>query len=294
MIIFLTILSYLAAAVVDLMDKILVSKDKIRPLSYTFFTVVTGAIALLGWPWLFAPLPFKFVFIDLLSGCFFALAMYVFFKALSEGELTRVVPFIFSFVAVFDVLFSAATGRNVLRVSQAAAMFLLVPGALLLGYRQAGFPRRHIFTKLLSALCFSVYNWLWQYGAQAGPVANSFIWNRAGAAAILLLLLFIPAVRKEIFLVKKAGKKLTLSVLFIIKQILGGINFIFFSFLIALGNIVVIDSLQGLRYVFLFLFGLAISHKRKHFFEEQKGRFIFYQKAAAIFLIFLGTAIMFL
>ena len=56
--------------------------------------------------------------------------MYVFFKALSQGEVSRVVPFVFGLVPVFDILISLVTGRNILRINEVAAMFLLIPGAL--------------------------------------------------------------------------------------------------------------------------------------------------------------------
>lgn len=293
MIIFFTIFHYLAAAVVDVMDKVLISKDRIRPFNYTFFTVVTGAAALLAWPWVFESLPQKYILLDLLSGAFFSLTLYIFFKALSEGEVSRVVPFIFSFIAVFDILISLAVGKSNLRISQVAAMFLLIPGALLLSYSQSGFPRKHVFLKLFSALLFSAYNWLWQYGAQIGSVLNNYMWGRLGAAGVIILLLVIPSIRGQITGVKRMKEKSFTSLLFIIKQLLGGINFIFYSFLTALGNIVVVDSMQGLRYVFLLVLGLAISHKRGHIFKEEAGKAAAFLKLGAIFLIVLGTAMLF-
>lgn len=290
----LTIVHYLAAAVVDSMDKIIISKQKIRPFNYTFFTIVTGGVALFAWPWFFAHIPEKQIFLNLLSGAFFALTLYVFFKALSEGEVTRVVPFVFSFIAVFDILIGVILGKTDLRAGQVSALFLLIPGALLLSYKQSGFPHRHVLLKLLSAFLFAAYNWLWQYGAQVGPVLNSYMWNRIGAAGVLILLLLHPAAREQISAVRNTGKKTAVSLLFLAKQVLGGANFIFYSFLIAMGNIIVVDSMQGLRYVFLLFLGSFIAHRRTALFTEELGKPAFYVKLGAIGLIVLGTIFLFI
>jgi|GEM_PF-1723038 len=290
----LAILQNAIAAVVDVMDKFLISKRKIEPVSYTFFTVVTGAVVLLAWPWVFAHVSVRTVLLDLGAGALFSLAYFIFFKTLAEGEVTRVVPFIFGLLPVFDLLLSALTGRNILTPQSLAAIMLLIPGALLLSFRPGKYLHRHLLLKLLTALLFSCYNFLWQYAAQEGPMLNNFMWNRLGAAGVLVALLVIPLVRAKVFKVDHVPHKRHTSFLFIFKQLLGGSNFIFLSFLLAVGNVVVIDSLLGFRYAFLFLFGLILSVKFKNILDEDLNRHIIIQKAAAIFLIFLGTIFLFL
>jgi hypothetical protein len=83
-------------------------------------------------------------------------------------------------------------------------------------------------------------------------------------------------------------------VLFLFKQVLGGANFIFLSFLYVLGTISVINSLQGFRYVFLLFFSMMLSRKRSHMIKEETGKNIFTQKAFGIALIFIGTIFLFL
>lgn len=294
MIVLLTIIQYLVQAVVDVMDKFLITKRKIEPVNYTFYTVVMGALLVLVWPWSYFHLPGKFIGLDIFSGAYFALAMYVFFKALSEGEVSRVVPFVFGLVPVFDILISAITGRNVLSTQGIAAICLLLPGAMLVSYHKGKFLIRHVALKIFSAFLFSSYYALWQYSAQVGPTLNNLIWNRIGAAVILLLPLAIPRFRRKIFTVSHVPKKAHTSVLFAIKQILGGANFIFLSFLFVAGNIPIINSLQGFRYAFLFLLGLVLSKGRKKILEERIDREVIVQKFAAILLIFVGTLILFL
>src|SRR5579864_1547005 len=120
MITLLTIFQYLIQATVDLMDKFLITARKIEPVSYTFYTVVTGLVLIVLWPWTFAHLPARFIFYDLLSGAVFSLAMYVFFVCVAEGEVSRVVPFVFGLVPVFDLLINFFTHSRSLEISEVA------------------------------------------------------------------------------------------------------------------------------------------------------------------------------
>lgn len=294
MIILLIIFQYLVQAVVDLMDKFLITARKIEPISYTFYTVVMGALIIVLWPWNFSPLPVKYIFLDLFSGVFFALAMYVFFKALAQGEVSRVVPFVFGLVPVFDILIALATGRNILTINEAAAIFLLIPGALLVSHRTGDLWLRHAGLKTLSAFLFSSYYALWQYGAQMGPVLNNLIWNRLGAALVLILLLVFSGFRKKVFATERIKNRAGTSLLFLFKQILGGANFIFLSFLYLLGKISVINSMQGFRYVFLLFLSWSLSHRRGQLIKEQTGWHIMTQKSFGVALIFLGTIFLFI
>jgi uncharacterized membrane protein len=294
MLIWLIIGLYVSMAVVDVMDKFLISKRKIKPISYTFFTVVTGALLLLIWPWVYESLPLKFIGLDLFSGAFFGLTIYVFFKALSFGEASRVVAFIFGMVPVFDIFLSFATGRGTLTVQETAAIALLVPGAFLISYYPHQNYKKHLSLKLLAAFLFSAYNLLWQYGAQEGSSLNNLMWNRIGAALPLILLLLVPSAKSKIFDFGHVAKKAHTSLLFAAKQALGGLNFIFLSYLLTATKIAIVDGLSGFRYAFLFILGLLLSGKRTNVLEEDIGKKVIWQKSAALALIFLGTLILFI
>ena len=294
MIILLTIFQYLIQACVDLMDKFLITARKIEPVSYTFYTVVTGLILLVVWPWTFSHIETKFVILNLLSGAVFSLAMFVFFKVLSEGEASRVIPYVFGIVPVFDLLIGYLTGRNLLEPHEFAAMFLLVPGALLVSYQKNRTWAGHLGMKTVSAFLFSSYYALWQFSSQQGLVLNSLMWNRIGAAAVLLLPLVIPVFRKKVFAHQQIEHKRSTSAIFVFKQALGGINFVFLSFLFSLGTISVINALQGFRYIFILVISTFLSKKRKHMIEEDVAGGAIRQKVFGTILIFCGVILLFL
>ena len=293
MTIFLTIFQYFIQASVDVADKFLISSRKIRPLNYTFFTVVTGVLIVVAWPFVFFELPAKLIFLNIFAGVWFAFAYYIFYKALQDGEVSRVIPFVFGLLPVFDIALQSIFLSSGLKMNELAGISLLIPGALLISYREGKFFGRHIGMKILTAAMLSSYNILWHFSSQTGPVLNSLIWNRIGGAGILLLLLILPQARKNIFGFKEAKNKKQTSVLFLAKQAVGGANFIFLSFLLSVGPVAVVDSLQGFRYVFLFIAGMFLSKKYKHIIEEGTSKHVFQQKLFAVVLISIGTIILF-
>ena len=294
MFILFTIFHYLVQAAVDVLDKVLITKRKIEPVSYTFFTIITGLVFLAIWPWVFLHLPNRAIFLDVLSGIWFSLAYFVFFKAMSGGEVSRVIPFVFGIMPLFDVAISVFTGKNTLQIQEVAALSLLVPGALLISYKPNSFLKSHVGLKIGAAFMLSSYNALWQYAAQTGTVLNNLMWNRIGAALLVICFLLIPSLRNKIFATKHIEQKKDTSILFIAKQLLGGFSFLFLSFLLVMGKISVVSSLQGFRYIFLFVAGIIFTKYHKHVLEEDVDRHTKKQKLFAIVLICLGTLILFI
>lgn len=291
----LIIIQYLVAAIVDIFDKFLISKRKIEPYAYTFFTVSLGLLYLVLWPWVYEPLPWRVIAVNLSSGLVYAVALFVFFRALSQGEVSRVIPFIFGLVPVFDMLFVWLTGRNILSLVEVSALCLLLPGALLISYRKENFNLSHIGTKISAAFLFSLDYLVWQYGNQSGSMLNHLMWDRlsAGGGLILLAILWPDFRRKVTVYNTEIHKKNYTAWLFLLKQAIGGLNFIFFSWLLVVGKIPLVNGLQGFRYLFLFLVSLFLSRKYRHILDEDVSRYTIGLKFAALTLIFLGTLILF-
>lgn len=294
MVTFLIIIQYLVAATVDVFDKFLISKRKIEPFAYTFFTLVLGLLYLVIWPWVYEPLPAHEIAINLSSGLIYALTLYVFFKALSQGEVSRVIPFVFGLVPVFDMFFVWLTGRNALSLTEFSALCLLVPGALLISYRKENFSAKHVGLKILASFLFSLDYVVWQYGNTTGNMLNHLMWDRVAAAGIVILLLAFPYFRNRALKHSHVTNQKQTTWLFLFKQAIGGLNFIFFSWLLVVGKIPLVNSLQGFRYLFLFLASLILSHKFRHVLDEDVNRHTIKLKLAALAFIFFGTLILFL
>ncbi len=294
MIVLLSIFQYLLQTVTDVLDKFLISKRKVEPVNYTFYTVVTGLVLLLAWPWVYHAVPVREALFSAFSGAWFSLAMFVFYLALRDGEVSRVIPFVYGLVPLFDIAIEWVLGQGVMQPKEAAVMWLLIPGALLVSYRPDKKMGKHVMIKVTAALLLSVYFALWHAASHNGPVLNDLMWNRIGAALVLLIPLALPWYRRKVFTAEKVEQKKNTAFWFLFKQALGGATFIFLSYLLAVGQVSLINALQGFRYVFLFFIALFLSRKFRHILEEETSHRTIRQKIFGICLIFLGTIILFL
>ncbi len=293
MFIFLSVFHFAIVAAVDILDKFLISGKKLLPYTYTFLTMVSGLIMLVAWPWVYASATLENIGISMFSGALFALAYYLFFKALSEGEVSRVIPFIFGIVPIFDVLLGLLLNINVLLSNEAAAIFLLVPGALLIAYKR-DFVGKHVGLKIAAAAVFSIHAVVWQFAAKDGHVLNTLMWNRVGAAVFVALFLLVPQIRAQFHLGLKVKNPKQTSWLFVLKQVLGGSAFVLSSYLLATGKISIFSSLQGIRYAIIFAVAIFLTKKYRHILEEDINSHTLKQKLAGLVLVFIGTAILFI
>lgn len=253
------------------------------------------------WPFNFIEIPTDKVLLNIFSGVIFSLAIYLFFKALSAGDASRVVPFVFAFSTVFDFIFSNFFKNQILKQEQIIALVVLVVGSGLLTFSKGKFLGKKVYFKFFAALFMSLYNFSWHFSAIAFSAQNTgkqllnfFMWNRVGAAGILLALLIIPTARKNIFRTEHIENKKQTSYLFLLKQVLGGSAFALSNYLLAIGNVAVFTSLQGLRYGFLFIAGLVFSYTHSHLVYEDLDRHSLIQKFSGLALIFVGTLILFI
>ncbi len=290
----LAIFQYFVLSITDIFDKFLISKRKIEPINYTFFTVVTGMALAVIWPWVYHSIPVGTLLMDMLAGACFSVSMFIFFSALAQDAVSRVVPFVFGLVPVFDIVIGTLTGKTFLSIQQISAMCVLIPGALLISYKKDNFRAKHMVLKLVAAMSISTYNLLWHYASSTGPVLNNLLWNRTGAALVLVLPLCLPIYRAKVFTVHAIEKKQHTSFLFLFKQALGGGNFILTSYLYSVGVVAVIDALQGFRYVFLFLASFFLSKRKANILDDTFVRHDFMVHVAALGLICVGTIILFL
>ena len=225
MFILLSILHYFMVAAVDIFDKFLISGKKILPYTYTFLTMVSGLVLLVMWPWVYAPASTSTILWNLFSGVLFALAYYLFFKALSQGEVSRVVPFVFGIMPIFDILLAMLFGVNQLLLNETAALFLLIPGAMFIAYKK-DFVGKHVGLKIAAAAVLSINAIAWQYAARDGHILNDLMWNRIGAATGIAICLLLPQVRKHFRAGFKVKSPKQTSWLFVIKQLVGGLAFV--------------------------------------------------------------------
>lgn len=307
--------SYFINAGIYVADKFLLSKKIHSSITYAFFVgiwSVFNIFLLVFDPW--TP-TFRELLVDLLAGVLFLVTLVFWYKALHQSEATRVVPIVGALVPIFSLLFSFIFLGESLTERHFLAFIILVNGGILISVKHTRFykvkevwerfkiifgdtlggihaqyrpTRRLITNSITSAIFFAAYYVMIKYIYSTQPFIGGFVWSRMGTFLGVIFILFIPDWRKRIVESQKGAKTPKNLSFFLSVRILAALAFIMLNWAISMGNVALINSLQGVQYVFLFLLVLFISAKYPDILEEELGGGVLLQKIIGIILICTG------
>jgi drug/metabolite transporter (DMT)-like permease len=103
-----------------------------------------------------------------------------------------------------------------------------------------------------------------------------------------LALLLIPSYRHLIFEKKRRTEAVHSLPLFLSIRLLAVIAFILLNYAIALGNVALINALQGVQYVFLIFIILILSEQYPKILREEMSRKILLQKFIGVLMVSVG------
>jgi len=311
----IAITSYFINAGVYVADKFLLSKKIHSSITYAFYVGIWSVfnIILLAFaPWL----PnFRELLLDLLAGALFLITLIFWYKALHQSEATRVVPIVGALIPIFSFLFSYIFLGESLTERQLLSFFILINGGILISVKYTRFwmlkqvwekfrnifgnilgpiharyrpTRRLIINSVTSALFFAVYYVLIKYIYCHQPFIGGFVWSRLGTFIGVLLVLFVPDWRKLIIKHQKGAKTPKNLSFFLVVRLFAALAFIMLNWAISLGNVALVNSLQGTQYVFLFFLVLFLSAKFPKILKEETGGGVLLQKIIGVMLVVTG------
>ena len=291
------ILAYLILSLVFLVDKYLLTGPILNSKAYAFYVGALGSLVLLLAPFVGFYLPGRFdLLLSLFTGMVNVLALFWFYKTLQLFEASRVIPTIGGFTPLFTfflVYFSSAN-EEILSLPHAIALVLLVLGGVLINFKkEEKLNLKSLSFSLVSAFFFSLAFVLTKYVYLNQPFWNGFIWKGLGGSlmAICFFLLF-PEVRKEVFRKKEKTSKKT-ALIFLLNQA-GGAGATTLQnwaiYLAPLATIPLVHALNGVQYLFLFIFSLLLSLKFPAILKEEISWQVVLQKTVALILIITGLA----
>lgn len=293
----IVIVAYFLFAFVALGDKFLL-KGAPNPKIYTFYVGVFGSFALVLIPFVGFSVPgFIELLFSLLAGAIFIAAIFTTFEGLERFEASRIIPAMGGFVPVFTLAFTYvfSRGQAVLGTKEIIAFVFLVLGSILISYS----PNRKLaFNSLkisaIAALFFSLGFILSKYVYLMLDFWTGFIWIRIGAVITALFFLFTRDVWQEIF-TKKSVFNIKTGIFFVFNQAVGAVAFILQNWAIALAPLAllsIVNALQGIQYLFLFVIILLVSLKSPKILEEKISKKIIIQKGFAMLFIISGLVIL--
>ena len=310
------IFAYFINAGVYVADKFLLSKKIHSSIAYAFYVGIWSIFnigLLFFWPWL----PnLRELILDLLAGLLFLTTLVFWYKALHQSEASRVVPIVGALVPVFSFILSFVFLGEILSQQQLIAFIVLICGGVLISIKHTkvylyqkvitrvreivgdiigDVPARFqptgrlIINSVAAAVFFAAYYVLMKYIYLHQPFIGSFVWSRLGSFVGVLLMLLVPGWRYLIFKQQQGAWKLPKNMLFFLAvRLLASAAFIMINWAISLGNVAIVNALQGAQYLFLFVIILLISNKFPKMLNEQLGGGVLLQKLIGTLMVCLG------
>jgi drug/metabolite transporter (DMT)-like permease len=288
---YIAITAYFIGAVNAVIDKFLLVGKIPNALAYSFsvgflsiFILILAPFGL-AWPGLSS-----FLF-DLAVGVIFLLYLYVFFSALRTNEASRVVPIVGGLAPIFIFFLSYIFLGERLGLPEISAFILLVSGGALIAVKKSSGRRKYSIEGIGLAVLAAALSAVYYFGAKSVFMNQSFIsgfiWTRLGSFLAALFLLFSKSNRRLIFgIVKSAGVKA--GWLLVFNKALAGGGFILLNYAVALGSVALVNSMQGIQYVFLLGLAYFIPRKLSLRLEEEYSFGVFAQKTISVILIASG------
>lgn len=308
-------ISYFINAGVYVADKFLLSKKIHSSIAYAFFVGIWSIFNFLILP--FDPwMPTLREFgIDLLAGMLFLATLVFWYKALHQSEATRVVPIVGALTPIFSFLLSYVFLDQSLSERQLLAFLVLIHGGILISIKQTrvyiwveakerfkevfgsalgGFHVKYhptgrlILNSIVSSFFFAVYFVLIKYVYMTQPFIGGFVWSRLGSFVGVIIIFMVPAWRKLIKEQQRKSAGTKSLAFFLLVRVLAAIAFIMLNWSISLGNVALINSLQGVQYLFLIILVIFLSARFPKIMDEELGGGVLVQKVIGATLVTTG------
>lgn len=294
------IISYFINAVTAIIDKFLLNKSVPSPVAYTFYVGLLSVFAVILIPFGVVWPGVSLTMQNIIPGIIFFWAVFLFITAVKKYEVSRVVTMIGGFTPMFALVLSFSFFHERLRGFHFLAFVLLVAGSVLISYKRTGIDSARkksaflgVGVSIAAAFMFALYYVSAKIIFSGGqPFISAFFWSRMGSFLAALVILVIPSWRILIFGARKtAGVKG--GALFVTNKVLAASGFILLNYSIKLGNVALINAIQGVQYVFLFALVMYFAKKHPKVLEEKMTGKIIAQKILAIIIIGFGLVLIY-
>jgi drug/metabolite transporter (DMT)-like permease len=286
----LAILTAALWAVSNIIDKVLVSRHIKNPTSYVIFTLYVqlayitflGGIFSLNFVW-----PMSLYALGI--GALFAIAAFLYWKAMKAEEASRVISLSYLIPFVVAVL-AALTLGEILTPYKYVGIALLVSSALLVSFRKI---EDHIHVSpALATILIAVVLWgavetaeKWALGSL--DIISLLFYMMLGASATLSPLLLKPATRAGFRQV--LGMKKRMLAMGFASELFTMLGSLAFFKALTYGQVSLVAALTSLQPTFVLLFAILLSALVPHILKEDIGRKTLIFKAIAVALIIAGA-----
>ena len=291
----IAIISFFLLAMAAIVDKYILTKTKVIPISYVFYISLLGSIVsnlLIFFEDNFF-FPQEHLGILIVGGASFYFALYFLFLAVTKSEVSRVNPLIVSLTPLFIFIFSFQFSFNTITFNQLIGVLAITLAGYFLS--QVGHLRTKIkshvwFFILASAIMFALANSFNKLAYLEMPFIMAFVYLKWISLITAILFTSIKGGWSEIIKLKaKDGVKTNQRWLaFFIGQITGGAGVVMMQYAINLGNVILVTALNGIQFFFIISLVFILSKFKSQIYQENVSKAYLIPKIVYSIILFLG------
>lgn len=286
--IFLSIAAAFLWAFCNIIDKYVLSKLVVRPVVPIIISAIVGILLSLV---IFlkvglAPLSAPLILLALFSGAIGSFWLFLYFKAVTQGEISRIVPVMY-LAPVFIAIFAWAFLGETLALGEYLGISLLIAGALLISL-ELPFSLRlnNIFWLMLLATFLGAINQI----IQKYLLGFSDFWTIFAYARIGFFLAMIPAIFLYFSdLVSTYKEKGVSSIsLMAVNDLINCLGILIFTLATAIGLVTLTNAIASAQPFFVLLIATLLGVFYPKILKEEIGKSTLFLKLASIAIMFIG------
>ncbi len=290
-------IGYFFLATTFILDKYILSRTAVaKPSVYAFYSTIIMWGALILIPFSSEYWNVVDIGIGLLSGVAFGFGLYTLYLAVKGGEASHVNPISGATVILVTYVLSHVFLYEQLPAVQLCGIGLLILASLFLSYeataRTRGFHIGYLWA-IVSGMFFAASHVSSKYLYGIHDFLPALGWTRAGTGILGIVLLFVPAVRRDLHMrffekTKNVPKNHSLFLVWTAK-VAGIVAVVLIQYAAALGSVTVVQAMSGLQYALMFVAIYVLSRWFPRMFREYFSRRELVLQITGIILVIMGS-----
>ncbi len=287
--IFFSILAALCWAIVNTIDKYVLTKWVRKPIVPVMILGVTGLVASICVILLHGlnPMFFQNITLAFIVGIFYVLMIVFYFKAVNIEEISRVIP-LFYLSPLFVLILSFFFLGEIFSPIKYLGIFLLVIGAILISLKK---PFRISFGKafwfmVLVSLIAAVNAVITKYLLNFADFWTIFSYKGIGAFFATIPIFYFNF-SDLVLTIREHGKKVILAMS--ANEALNQFALLFIIIATSIGYVTLVNALSSVQPFFVLLFTVVLSVFYPKILKEEINKTVMFQKLIAIILMFVGV-----
>ena len=296
----LAILAYLLISLEVILDKFLLSSERIsHPVIYAFYSGILSVFTLILFPLGGHSIGLTSFFSYAFFGIVFLYGIFCLFTAIAKSAASQVTPVVGAVVPIVTYFLSLFFLNERLGELEIMGVVALIVGGLAISLDLSSTREKNRFfsgfyPSILAGILIGIsMTAMKRFYEVEGGFINAFVWTRLGVTLGALSLLFFPPWRKIIqgsfsSFYQERGQNSRTGLLFIFNKILGGTGSIMTNYAISLGAVTIVNALVSVEFAFILIMGVLFSLRFPRIFKESYRPAVLFQKIIAIVVIGLG------